>query len=807
MIKLSTCIGRVFINVPMRTRAKGVLYRISKNIARLMAYLFVGAWLTPPLVAYHIPKVWQVPQANAQFVGREEIVNQIKENLQSQAGVFVLQGGAGFGKTQIAKYYAHKVSQDYDVVWWFDASCYLENQIGQFAQHFFREFPWPDSVPHEQAIPKADLLKTMHPKRLMQAVSQVIQDKKVKVLIVLDNVSSFSILNKDLTPLISSAFAHVLVTTRQHDDKVTAVPISSFSREESTMFIKKLLPLEYIEDCEALAKHLQDYPLALDLSGSMIRQSPAMTIKHYLKLPTPIQDKLFIQPFSSPLSNQNGDLHRSLVLSLQYLLETSENSFRLLQWLSLLNCERIPESYAVKWCELNGVRESHESLLQKINQQSFVEVHTHERNGRREISMHELIKQMVAQTIPTESKKKQIDQAIALLCKHFSLRTDLDIHQVNQDDTHLQHAMSVLEEAYRIDYITPAISSLSIKVAGVLMAGLRDFERVQPIFSKLEQHQDINFESVDEEINYHTKKAFFLAMCNPNYDKAIAETKKALDLLNQNEGCYEDKIRTLSSIVQYHFLKGEIKKCDQYIKKGILLLKHSQSQSYNSLFLYTYAFYLTDKGEYQKAVEAIEDNNFRFDLSGTYPSLRLYIRLQKVIALLKQNNVKGATQALQHLYAGARSFFADEMNYFFANLMVMEAYLSILKNTKLESLEDNIKQALERYANIFKGENKHRNQAFAHMILGKFYSAQGRYQEALKVYKQSEAIFDRLFTVKEVDDLSHLYTDLALLGIKMKKDYLTQTYLQRHIKNFGMDHPRTREIILELDRFGLEIPL
>ncbi|MEN8237031.1 MAG: tetratricopeptide repeat protein [Pseudomonadota bacterium] len=759
------------------------------------------------IFSYDIPKVWQVPQANAQFVGRRSILKQINEAFQNKSGVVVLQGGAGFGKTQIAKSYAHKVYQDYDVVWWFDASCYLQDQIGQFAQHFFHEYPLPGSITRSQNISGTDLLNAMHPKRLMQTVVQIVKDKGIKILIVLDNVSDMKIFNKDLSPLITSEFANILVTTRQKVDIFPAIFITYFSRQDSIMFIKKLLPQEHMESCKILAEHMQDYPISLDLAVNTIRQSPTMTIKRYLELLPQIQEKLLKQSFAVSPFNQNGDLHSSLILSLQYLQEASKNSLQLLRWLSFLNSERIPESYVVKWCEFNGIQESPENLLQKINQQSLIEVCTQKINGKREIAMHELIKQMVVQTIPIESKKEQIDQAVYLLAEHFSFRTDLDIHKISQDDIHFQHAMSVIEEAYRIDYITPAISSLSIKVAGILMAGLRDFERVQPIFTKLEQHQDVEFESVDAKIDYHTKKAFFLAMCNPNYTKAIAEAKKGLDLLNQKEDCYEYKVRTLAIVVQYHFLKGEIRKCNKYIKKGLSLLNHSKSNSYNSLFLYVYAFYLTDRGEYQKAVDVIENSNFYTNLSGTYPALRLYIRLQKIIALLKQNNAKEASQALQETYEAARSFFADETNYFFANLSIMGIYLSTLKNTIPKSFEDDIKQALKLYSKVFKGEQKHRNQAFAYLILAKAYAAQKRYPEALQAYQQSEAIFDHLFVAKEIDDLSHLYMDLAFLGIKMKQESLTHTYLQRHIEHFGIEHHRTHYIILELDRLGLALPL
>ena len=53
---------------------------------------------------------------------------------------------------------------------------------------------------------------------------------------------------------------------------------------------------------------------------------------------------------------------------------------------------------------------------------------------------------------------------------------------------------------------------------------------------------------------------------------------------------------------------------------------------------------------------------------------------------------------------------------------------------------------------------------------------------------------------KQIDEVSELYAALSLLGQKLKDEALVQRYLKEHIEIFGLEHPRTKEIVLAFDK-------
>jgi len=82
-------------------------------------------------IPFYPPEVWR----NANFVGREDILEQLKENIKGRSGKvgmieLVLYGTGGMGKTQIALQYVYRYYEDYSSVFWINGASEQSLKLG-----------------------------------------------------------------------------------------------------------------------------------------------------------------------------------------------------------------------------------------------------------------------------------------------------------------------------------------------------------------------------------------------------------------------------------------------------------------------------------------------------------------------------------------------------------------------------------------------------------------------------------------------------------------------------------------------------
>ena len=106
-----------------------------------------------------------------------------------------------------------------------------------------------------------------------------------------------------------------------------------------------------------------------------------------------------------------------------------------------------------------------------------------------------------------------------------------------------------------------------------------------------------------------------------------------------------------------------------------------------------------------------------------------------------------------------------------------------------------IKESLVRLEREYEGPFEVIDQAYAHTVLGDIYACKGKLLEAKEEYQIAEKIYNRIYSEKGGDSLSELYTSFAILGAKLKDDFLAKHYLDIHKKYYGPHHKGTKEII------------
>jgi tetratricopeptide (TPR) repeat protein len=216
----------------------------------------------------HAPVLGGVPRLGSDFTARQVLLDQIHEGLGAHPGArFLVDGGSGVGKSQLAAAYAHAYAHHYDLVWWVTATSDAEahRSFLRLAEHI----GLPVSFEH---VP-----------RTVQTVRRALaHDPDLGTwLLVFDDASDVEALAADYFPL--GGQGRILVTTRSHRwvprHLVGGRVVPRLDTAESLSLLRGVCPdrLDPPGTGERLAEHLEHLPLALAQVGAFLRDSPLTT--------------------------------------------------------------------------------------------------------------------------------------------------------------------------------------------------------------------------------------------------------------------------------------------------------------------------------------------------------------------------------------------------------------------------------------------------------------------------------------------------------------------------------------------------
>ncbi|MCX5332705.1 FxSxx-COOH system tetratricopeptide repeat protein [Streptomyces sp. NBC_00140] len=204
-----------------------------------------------PRLPGSLPKVWNLQPRRANFVGREDLLMEVRTGLTESrtAPALALSGRIGVGKTQLAIEYAHRFSGEYELVWWVEADLSILPQLAALA--------WliecADAGVSEQEAVRALLnhLRT-----------------RPRWLIVFDNAEEPA----DLTQHLPTGEGHVLITSRNPlwHQVASPVEVDVLSHTESVDLLRARSPRLSEKDAGRLATALDGLPLALAQAGESL---------------------------------------------------------------------------------------------------------------------------------------------------------------------------------------------------------------------------------------------------------------------------------------------------------------------------------------------------------------------------------------------------------------------------------------------------------------------------------------------------------------------------------------------------------
>ncbi|MFF3917246.1 FxSxx-COOH system tetratricopeptide repeat protein [Streptomyces sp. NPDC001852] len=218
-----------------------------------------------------------VPLRNSSFVGRQELLRVVDEQLAAQDTAAVLphalHGLGGVGKSQLVLEYVYRHQHDYTVICWIPAEreSLVLAALASLAAHL-------GLVPSErdEGAPAAD---TAVP-AVLEALR--IGEPYADWLLVFDNAEDVAAVRKYFP---ANGPGKIIVTSRNRDwERVaTPLPVNVFEREESVELLQRRSPDLSAEDADRLAEALGDLPLGVEQAGTW-HAVTGMPVDEYLGL-------------------------------------------------------------------------------------------------------------------------------------------------------------------------------------------------------------------------------------------------------------------------------------------------------------------------------------------------------------------------------------------------------------------------------------------------------------------------------------------------------------------------------------------
>lgn len=205
-----------------------------------------------------VPRIWSAPARNADFTGRAETLELLRDKLSGGGAVIVAQalyGLGGVGKTQLALEYAHRFMADYDLIWWV-----------------------PAERAEEISLSLADLARRMDlrvgdnvAEAAEAALEELRKDTIPRWLLIFDNADN----PKQLESWLPMGSGHVIITSRNQAWTNTAdlLEVDVFSREESVAHLMRHVPHLDPGDADRVAEALGDLPLAIEQASAWLEQT------------------------------------------------------------------------------------------------------------------------------------------------------------------------------------------------------------------------------------------------------------------------------------------------------------------------------------------------------------------------------------------------------------------------------------------------------------------------------------------------------------------------------------------------------
>lgn len=735
---------------------------------------------------------------NVYFVGRGQVFKTI-DSLENDKH-FLLFGAGGIGKSQIAKEYAWSRSSNYDFIWWINAGQSMDSQSVDFVRE------WNNHAAKEVITLSTDM------RIVWKNILTHLLETNKRGLIVFDDLHKKEE-NKPLFEEIQKTPHHVIVTTRNSiDTSITAgtrAHVKEFSREESIALLKQLSARKYntIEELNALATLLKDYPLSLAQAFSYIKSLECMTVDQYASLYKNKQDELANVNYEVTKSNDGSftdgymlTTEITTLMTLEQIKKESHEALTLAELISLLDNSDIPEHLIIQLFSGDKLRAS--SAIANLLQYSLIS-----KNTVKDVNLyniHELLSDIVRSKITTGRKSflLKISQAINNIIPNT---LNQSVALLSQAPYYLNHIEKVFTESLNNKVFSTDLINIKIRQLEYVLTEQRDKNNSERIIAEIDHLLSKTwFVPPIIHARFLLMKAAFSAWMLDDFDKSNEEALEAEKYLNKQKNTRnEEMIMLYMRLSQNYVIQGDIDNSLKYADLAEDIANKDQATDINNLWVIRQvkAVTLWDKGDLKTAHLYFQKNADTKDKNASGLKKASFIDAYYARLLAADKNIEKALELANQSERFINIPFGEN-NYFSSVVYTIRADC-FYRRGNFAAAEQNIQKSIAQLESFYPQHKikGNRRLGYSYKIAGDIYAAKKEYQQAIEYYQKSEQMYLTGLKYQKIREVSELYTQMAKTYYDLQEDSEALKYRHKHQKLFGYGDENSVEISLYLNQW------